>query len=107
MEQVATTIEQVTPTQVLIAILGSSLLTTIFTKLFDYFTSAKKTQQILLLSAIEALTDKITRQGYRSQMQTLRLQEAQTQYKKIGGDGYATAIINEAMALPLKHDLAA
>ena len=40
-------------------------------------------------------------------MQTLRLQEAQAQYKKIGGDGYATAIITEAMALPLKHDLAA
>ena len=104
MEQVATTIEQVTPAQVLIAILGSSLLTTIFTKLFDYFTSAKKTQQILLLSAIEALTDKITRQGYRSQMQTLRLQEALTQYKKIGGDGYATAIINEAMAASIRHE---
>ena len=99
--------EQVTTTQVLIAILGSSLLTTIFTKLFDYFTSAKKTQQILLLSAIEALTDKITRHGYRTQMQTLRLQEAQTQYKKIGGDGYATALITEAMATELKHDLAA
>lgn len=99
--------EQVTSLQVFLAILGSSLLTTVFTKLFDYFTSAKKTQQILLLSAIEALTDKITRQGYRTQMQTLRLQEAQTQYKKIGGDGYATALITEAMATELKHDLAA
>ena len=96
--------EQVTTTQVLIAILGSSLLTTVFTKLFDYFTSAKKTQQVLLLSAIEALTDKITRQGYRTQMQTLRLQEAQTQYKKLGGDGYATAIINEAMAASIRHE---
>ena len=96
--------EQVTTTQVLIAILGSSLLTTVFTKLFDYFMSAKKTQQILLLSAIEALTDKITRQGYRTQMQTLRLQEAQTQYKKLGGDGYATAIINEAMAASIRHE---
>lgn len=99
--------EQVTSLQVFVAILGSSLLTTVFTKLFDYFTSAKKTQQILLLSAIEALTDKITRQGYRTQMQTLRLQEAQTQYKKIGGDGYATALITEAMATELKHDLTA
>ena len=96
--------EQVTTPQVLIAILGSSLLTTVFTKLFDYFTSAKKTQQILLLSAIEALTDKITRQGHRTQMQTLRLQEAQTQYKKLGGDGYATAIINEAMAASIRHE---
>lgn len=99
--------EQVTTTQVLIAILGSSLLTTVFTKLFDYFTSARKTQQILLLGAIEQLTDKIARQGFRTQMQTLRLQEAQTQYKKIGGDGYATALITEAMATELKHDLAA
>lgn len=96
--------EQVTTTQVLIAILGSSLLTTIFTKLFDYFTSAKKTQQILLLSAIEALTDKITRQGYRTQMQTLRLTEARDQYKKIGGDGYADSIIEEALALPFNHE---
>ena len=96
--------EQVTTAQIIIAILGSSLLTTVFTKLFDYFTSAKKTQQILLLSAIEALTDKITRQGYRTQMQTLRLQEAQTQYKKLGGDGYATAIINEAMAASIRHE---
>lgn len=99
--------EQVTTPQVLIAILGSSLLTTIFTKLFDYFTSARKTQQILLLGAIEQLTDKIARQGFRTQMQTLRLQEAQTQYKKIGGDGYATALITEAMTTELKHDLAA
>lgn len=96
--------EQVTTTQVLIAILGSSLLTTVFTKLFDYFTSARKTQQILLLGAIEQLTDKIARQGFRTQMQTLRLQEAQSQYKKIGGDGYATALINEAMATALKHE---
>lgn len=96
--------EQVTTTQVLIAILGSSLLTTVFSKLFDYFTSARKTQQILLLGAIEQLTDKIARQGFRTQMQTLRLQEAQSQYKKIGGDGYATALINEAMATALKHE---
>ena len=96
--------EQVTTTQILIAILGSSLLTTVFTKLFDYFTSAKKTQQILLLSAIEALTDKITRQGYRTQMQTLRLTEARDQYKKIGGDGYADSIIEEALALPINHE---
>ena len=61
-------------------------------------------EQVLLLSAIEALTDKITRQGYRTQMQTLRLQEAQTQYKKLGGDGYATAIINEAMAASIRHE---
>lgn len=96
--------EQVTSTQVLIAILGSSLLTTVFTKLFDYFTSARKTQQILLLGAIEQLTDKILRQGFRTRMQTLRLQEAQTQYKKIGGDGYATALIAEAMDTDLKHE---
>lgn len=96
--------EQVTTLKVFAAILGSSLLTTVFTKLFDYFTSAKKTQQILLLSAIEALTDKITRQGYRTQMQTLRLTEARDQYKKIGGDGYADSIIEEALALPLNHE---
>lgn len=95
--------ESVTTTQILIAILGSSLLTTVFTKLFDYFTSAKKTNQILLLGAIEALCDKIVRQSYRTQMQTLRLKEAQDQYKKVGGDGYAEAIIADAMALPLKE----
>lgn len=96
--------EQVTTTQVLIAILGSSLLTTIFTKVFDYFTSTKKTRQILLLGAIEQLTDKIVRQGFRTRMQTLRLTEARDQYKKIGGDGYADSIIAEALALPFNHD---
>lgn len=96
--------EQVTTTQVLIAILGSSLLTTIFTKVFDYFTSTKKTRQILLLGAIEQLTDKIVRQGFRTRMQTLRLTEARDQYKKIGGDGYADSIIEEAMALPFNHE---
>lgn len=84
------------------AILGSSLLTTIFSKVFDYFTNAKKTDQILLLGAIEQLSDKIIRQGFRTQMQTLRLQDASAQYKKRGGDGYADAMLKDAMQVPLK-----
>ena len=95
--------EQVTTTQVLIAILGSSLLTTIFTKVFDFFTGRKKTTAILLLSAIEQLCDKIDRQGYRTNMQTLRLTEAQTQYEKYG-DGYAKSLVSDAMAKPLRHN---
>lgn len=88
---------------VLIAILGSSLLTTIFTKVFDYFTAARKTSQILLLSAIEHLCDKIREQGYRTPMQTLRLAEAKDQYKKLKGDGYADALIAEALAVKLEE----
>ena len=95
--------EQVTTLQVIIAILGSSLLTTMFGKVFDYFTNRRKTVAILLLSAIEQLCDKIARQGYRTNMQTLRLTEAQAQYEKVG-DGYAKAIVADAMALPLKYD---
>lgn len=87
---------------VLGAILGSSLLTTIFTKVWDYFTNARKTDQILLLGAIETLADKMIAQGSRSKMQTLRLQEAYQQYKKRGGDGYADAMLADAMKLPLK-----
>lgn len=93
--------ETITNMQILIAILGSSFLTTVFTKVFDYFTSAKKTRAILLLGAIEQLTDKILRQGYRTQMQTLRLQEAQAQYEKYG-DGYAKTIVADAMKMPLR-----
>ena len=95
--------EQVTTLQVLVAILGSSLLTTVFTKVFDFFTHTKQTRAILLLGAIEALVDKILRQGYRTQMQTLRLQEAQTQYEKYG-DGYAKALVADAMKMPLKKE---
>lgn len=98
-----TIIEQVSITQVLTMILGSSLLTTIFTKCFDYFTSARKTQQILLLGAIEQLCDKIARQGYRTEMQTQRLTEARDQYKKLKGDGYADSIIDEAIKLPINR----
>lgn len=87
---------------VLGAILGSSLLTTIFTKVWDYFTNAQKTSQILLLGAIEAIADKMIAQGYRSKMQTLRLQEAYQQYKRVRGDGYADSTMAEAMKLPLK-----
>lgn len=94
--------ETVTTAQILIAILGSSLLTTIFTEVFRYITKQKKTQQILLLGAIEQLADKIMRQGFRTQMQTLRLTEARDQYKRLDGDGYADAIITEALAQPLK-----
>lgn len=95
--------EQVTTTQVLIAILGSSLLTTIFGKVFDFFVGSRKTTAILLLSALEQLCDKITRQGYRTQMQTLRLSETQAQYERYG-NGYAKSIVADAMAKPLKHD---
>ena len=95
--------EQVTTLQVFIAILGSSLLTTVFTKVFDFLTATKKTRAILLLGAIEQLVEKTLRQGYRTQMQTLRLQEAQAQYEKYG-DGYAKALVADAMKLPLKTE---
>ena len=95
--------EQITVTQLITLILGSSLLTTVFGKVFDYFTSARKTRAILLLGAIEQLVDKILRQGFRTQMQTLRLQEAQTQYEKYG-DGYAKALVNDAMKMPLHQE---
>lgn len=95
--------EQVTTLQIFIAILGSSLLTTVFTKVFDYATKSKKTTAILLLSAVEHLVDKILSQGYRTQMQTLRLQEAQEQYEKFG-DGYAKALVNDAMKMPLHQE---
>ena len=96
--------ESVTTTQVLLAILGSSLLTTVFTKVFDYFTASRKTTQILLLGAIEQLCDKIVRQGYRTKMQTKRLTEARDQYKKVKGDGYADELIKEALNVQLDHD---
>lgn len=96
--------EAVTTLQVFVAILGSSLLTTIFTKVFDYATASKKIRQILLLGAIEQICDKTASQGHRTKIQTLRLQEAKDQYKKIGGDGYADSLIADAMALPLKED---
>lgn len=95
--------EQITTTQIIIAILGSSLLTTVFTKVFDYYTASRKVTQILLLGAIEQLCDKILAQGYRTQMQTLRLKEIQDQYKKINGDGYADALVADAMAMPLRE----
>lgn len=95
--------EAVTPLQVMIAILGSSLLTTVFGKVFDYITHSKKTTAILLLSALEHLCDKILRQGFRTQMQTLRLQEMQTQYEKFG-DGYAKALVADAMKMPIKTE---
>lgn len=88
---------------VLTAILGSSLLTTIFTKVWDYMTNAKKTDQILLLGAIEQLADKIIAKGYRTRFETLRLQEAAQQYKKRGGDGYAEAMVADAMRMPLQE----
>lgn len=97
-------IEQVTSTQILIAILGSSLLTTVFTKVFDYFVGSRKTTQILLLGAIEQLCDKIVLQGHRTKMQTKRLTEAREQYKKVKGDGYADVLIEEALNIPLDRE---
>ena len=96
--------ETVTTSQILIAILGSSLLTTVFTKVFDYFVGSRKTTQILLLGAIEQLCDKICLTGYRTKLQTQRLTEAKEQYKKVKGDGYADALISEALAIPMKHE---
>lgn len=94
--------EQVTTTQVLLAILGSSLLTTIFGKVFDFIIGSRKTTAILLLSALEQLCDKIAAQGFRTQIQTQRLAEMQAQYEKYG-DGYAKSIVADAMAFPIKH----
>lgn len=85
-----------------IAIFGSSFLVAVFNKLFDYFTGRRKTDQILLLEAIERLSDKVLAQGYRTHNQTQRLQEAYNQYKKLGGDGYADSLLADAMRMPLK-----
>ena len=82
-------------------ILGSSLLSTIFSKVFDLITGRRKAYQILLLSAMEQLVDKIIAQGYRTAMQTQRLIEIKAEYKKQGGDGYADAMYAEAMSKPL------
>lgn len=84
-------------------ILGSSFLVAVFNKLFDYFTGKRKTDQILLLEAIERLSDKIVAQGFRTHIQTQRLQEAYHQYKKLGGNGYADSLVAEAMAKPCRE----
>lgn len=95
--------ELFTKPQLWIAILGSSLLGQVFNKLFDYFTGKKKTDQILLLDAIERLSDKVVAQGYRTHNQTQRLQEAYAQYKKLGGDGYADSLLADAMKVIIKE----
>lgn len=89
--------------QIIGAILGSSFLVAVFNKLFDYFTGKRKTDQILLLEAIERLSDKVVAQGFRDHNQTQRLQEAYHQYKKLGGDGYADSLLADAMAKPCKE----
>lgn len=95
--------ELITNTQLWLAILGSNLLVQIFNKIFDHYTGKKKTDQILLLDAIERLSDKVVVQKYRTHNQTQRLQEAYAQYKKIGGDGYADALLADAMKEPIKE----
>lgn len=95
--------ELITNAQLWIAILGSSLLIQVFNKLFDHFTGKKKTDQILLLDAIERLSDKVVAQGYRTHNQTQRLQEAYAQYKKLGGDGYADSLLADAMKVIIKE----
>ncbi len=94
--------ELITNTQLWVAILGSTLLATVFNKLFDYYTGRRKTDQILLLEAIERQSRQIVGQGYRTLNQTQRIQEAYQQYKKLGGDGYADSLLADAMAMPLK-----
>lgn len=95
--------ELITNTQLWLAILGSNLLVQVFNKIFDHYTGKKKTDQILLLDAIERLSDKVVAQKYRTHNQTQRLQEAYAQYKKIGGDGYADALLADAMREPIKE----
>ena len=84
-------------------ILGSSFLVAVFNKLFDFFTGRRKTDQILLLEAIERQSDKIVAQGFRTHNQTQRIQEAYHQYKKLGGNGYADSLLADAMAKPCKE----
>lgn len=84
-------------------LLGSSFLVAVFNKLFDYITGRRKTDQILLLEAIERQSDKMVAQGFRTHNQTQRIQEAYHQYKKLGGDGYADSLLADAMAQPCKE----
>lgn len=101
----------------IIAILSSSLLSTIISNLFNMWKErAKKKKEketekekrtkidrLLVLSALKNQARGMIELSYRTELSTKELREYYDCYKKdLGGDGFADIIYNEAMTLPLK-----
>ena len=101
----------------IIAILSSSLLSTIISNLFNMWkerakkkkeeeTEKEKRQRIdrlLVLSALKNQAREMIELGYRTETSTRELQEYYDCYKKdLEGDGFADIIYKEASVLPIK-----
>ena len=78
--------------QIIVAILTSSVVGSVITKLFNFFDNArrsKKIDRILLLFVIKTLATEAIMKGYISSEDLQCLEDAYAEYKAIGGNGYA------------------
>ena len=94
-------------TEILSAILTSSLFASIVTMFIsfikDFFRSRKRDRIILLFIVKSLATDAIWNK-YISTEDLKALEDAYTEYKALGGNGFADTLMNRVRVLPIKED---
>lgn len=104
--------------EIIIAILSSTLLSTIISNLFTIWKEKvkkgkeddeekkrrQKIDRLLLLSALKIQARCMISEGYRTELTTRELEKYYGAYKGEGGDGFADDIYNQAKALPMKME---
>lgn len=94
-------------TDIIVAILTSSVVGSIVTRLFTMIDQAKhsrKIDQIVLLFVIKTLANDALFEGSISTEDLQTLEDAYSEYKRLGGNGYADTIMRKVRALPIKED---
>ena len=93
--------------QIIVAILTSSLVASIFTQLISFIKSffhARKVDSMVLFFIIKQMGTDAIFSGYVSPEDLRFLEECFAEYKRLGGNGFADTLMNRVRVLPLREE---
>ena len=93
--------------EILTTILTSSLFASIVTMVVSFIKSffhSKKIDRMVLFFIIKTIATDAIWAGHISTEDLKFLEECYSEYKRLGGNGFADTLMNRARALPIKED---
>ena len=94
-------------TDILVAILTSSVVGSLVTRLFtliDQAKHSKKIDRMVLFFIIKTLATDAIWNKYISTEDLQFLEECFSEYERLGGNGFCDTLLNRARVLPIKED---
>ena len=93
--------------QIIVAILTSSLVASLFTQLISVIKSffhSKKIDRMVLFFIIKTIATDAIWAGHISTEDLQFLEECYAEYKRLGGNGFADTLMNRVRVLPIKEE---